>query len=71
MACILLNLAETDMRRAGWFFSGSQVLETIDFLFFETESYYCRVDWPRTCYVDQAGLEITEIHLPLLPKGLA
>ena len=24
--------------------------------------------WPGTCYVDQAGLELTEIYLPLPPK---
>lgn len=25
-------------------------------------------DWPGTCYADQAGLEIREIHLPPLPE---
>jgi hypothetical protein len=24
--------------------------------------------WPRTQYVDQAGLELSEIHLPLPPE---
>jgi hypothetical protein len=25
--------------------------------------------WPGTCYVDQAGLQLTEIHLPLPPDS--
>ena len=24
--------------------------------------------WPGTCYVDQAGFELMESHLPLVPK---
>ena len=25
--------------------------------------------WPGTCYVDQAGLKLTEIYLPLPPES--
>ena len=28
----------------------------------------CSISWPRTFYVEQEGLEITEIHLTLPPK---
>ncbi|EGV95088.1 hypothetical protein I79_000019 [Cricetulus griseus] len=28
----------------------------------------CDAGWPETCYVDQDGLELIEIHLPLLPE---
>lgn len=35
--------------------------------FFETVSL-CNPVWLGTCYVDQTGLEIIEIHLPLSPK---
>lgn len=38
----------------------------IYFLTPETESYY--VNWTGTCYIDQTGLGLSEIILPLLPK---
>ena len=30
----------------------------------------CTPSWPRICYVDQAGLEMTEIHLLSLSAGI-
>ena len=36
-------------------------------LFFKTRTL-CSTGCPGTHYVDQAGLELTEIHLPLPPE---
>lgn len=35
------------------------------FFFFEKEPLYVALAWPRTCYLDQAGLELIE-SVPLL-----
>lgn len=35
----------------------------------ETKSHLCNPGWPRTCYLDQSGLQLIEIHLPLSLKG--
>jgi hypothetical protein len=37
-------------------------------LFVETESHYVAPGCPETHSIDQSGLKLTEIHLPLLPK---
>jgi hypothetical protein len=38
------------------------------FLFFPDRVSLCNLGCPRTCCVDQAGLELTEIRLPLPPE---
>ena len=44
------------------------VLKSIRDCVFETEAP-CNPGWLRTHYVDQIGLKLTEIHLPLLPNA--
>lgn len=34
-------------------------------LFFETEVSLCSFCWPGTLYVDNTGLELTDVYLPL------
>ena len=36
--------------------------------FFKTGFYLCTLGFPGTYFVDQAGLKLTEIHLPVPPK---
>lgn len=36
---------------------------------FEDKIFLLAPVCPRTCYVDQTGFELPEIHLPLLPKA--
>lgn len=36
------------------------------FIIYPLKISQCSSVWPRTHYVDQAGLELKEIHLPLL-----
>jgi hypothetical protein len=38
------------------------------FFSFQNRVSLCSPSCPGTCFVDQAGLELTEIHLPLPPE---
>jgi hypothetical protein len=46
------------------------VVVLCSFLWFEDKVFLCSPSIHRTCSVDQAGHELTEIHLPLPPKSL-
>lgn len=35
-------------------------------LFLSVELHYVVLSWPGTCYIDQVGLEFTEVCLPCL-----
>jgi hypothetical protein len=53
---VLSNRAELFLRVSAWFW------------FLQDRVSLFGLDWPGTCFVDQAGLEFTEICLPLPPE---